>query len=312
MQIRWSDIANPYDWTPTSANSAGDYRLPAGSEIIGINQTYFETLFFTDTTIYAMQFTGTSSVFSFNPIASGISIIAPNASVSTGSVVYWADQGAFYQYNGSVSELDSPVKEFFFGNINRLQRFKIHAAHNHQFGEIWWFYPSVVSTEIDSYVMYNYRDQVWANGMLNRTAWSDTGRNISPIATDENGAIWLQEITDDANGTPLLWSATTGDIEATDGQSYVTAWRFISDIIWNGTAGQYEFINMDVRTKRTSNDPYLVAKTTELNPTDNNDGYSDIKARGRRISLKFYNPGNTGTSFIMGKTAVEFVNSGRR
>jgi hypothetical protein len=312
MQIRWSDIANPYDWTPTSANSAGDYRLPSGSEIIGICQGYFETLFFCDSTIYTMTFTGTNSVFAFNPISSGISMIAPKAAVSTGSTVYWMDQGAFYQYNGSVTELDSPVKEFVFGNINRLQRFKIHAAHNHQFGEIWWYYPSIVSTEIDSYICYNYRDSVWTNGLLNRTAWSDTGRNISPIATDENGAIWLQEIGDSANGSPLLYSATTGDIDTNDGETFTTLWRMIADILYNGTGGAYQSILMDVRTKRTSNDPYLVAKTIELNNTDNNNGLTDIKVRGRRISLKFYNNNDNFTSFILGKCQVEFVPSGRR
>ena len=240
-------------------------------------------------------------------------MIAPKAAVSTGSTVYWMDQGAFYQYNGSVTELDSPVKEYVFGNLNRLQRFKIHAAHNHQFGEIWWFYPSKVSTEIDSYIMYCYRDGTWANGLLNRTSWSDTGRSVTPIATDENGAIWLHETGDSGNGLPMPYSATTGDIEAgSDGEQYITLWRFISDILYNGTGGNYQSLLMDVRTKRTSNDTYLVAKTIELNNTDSNNGYTDIKVRGRRVSLKFYNNNDNFTSFIMGKTAVEFAPSGRR
>jgi hypothetical protein len=312
QQIRWSDIANPYDWTPTSANSAGDYRLPSGSFIMGHCQTYFETLFFCDTTIYAMTFTGTNSVFSFNPISSGISMIAPKAAISIGSAIYWMDQNNFYIYNGSVSENDCPVKEYVFGNINRLQRFKIHACHLHNFSEIYWFYPSVVSTEIDSYVCFNYRDGVWTNGLLNRTATSDTGRNVNPIFTDENGEIWLHEYGDDANGLPLPWSATTGDIDTNDGETYTTLWRLIPDFIWNGAAGQYQYMNLDIRTKKTSNDPYTVAKTIEINPTDNNNGYVDCKVRGRRISLKLYNPGNTGTSFILGKTQVEFEPSGRR
>jgi hypothetical protein len=312
MQIRWSDIADPYDWTPTAANSAGDYRLPSGSFIVGINQSYYETLFFTDTTIYTAQYTGTNSVFAFNPIAQGVSMIAPNASQTTGSVVYWLDQNAVYQYNGSVTELDCPMKDFLFSNINRLQRFKIHAALNQEFSEVWWFYPSINSTEIDSYVMYCYRDGTWANGLLNRTAWSNTGRDANPISTDQNGSIWLQEFGNDANGLPLPWSMTTGDIDTNDGETYTTLWRVIPDLIWNGASGQYQFINMDIRTKRTSNDPYLVAKTIEINPTDSNNGYVDSKARGRRISLKFYNPGNTGTSFIFGSSQVEFVPSGKR
>ncbi len=313
MQIRFSDISDPYDWTPTAANSAGDYRLPSGSFIVGHNQSYYETLFFTDVTVYTAQFTGTSSVFAFNPIAQGISMIAPKASVNTGSVVYWMDLGAFYQYNGSVTELDSPVKDFIFNNINRLQRFKIHAALNQEFSEVWWFYPSINSTEIDSYVIYCYRDQTWATGLLNRTAWSNTGRNEFPIAVDEGSQIWLQEFGDDANGLPLPWSASTGDIDTQGGEFYTTLWRIIGDFEWTGSAGNYQYLNLDIRTKRTPNDEYLVAKTIEMNnsPTSNN-GYTDVKARGRRISLRWYNPGNTGTSITMGQHQCEFVPSGKR
>lgn len=314
MQIRWSDIADYTDWTPTAANSAGDYRLPSGSLIIGHLQTYFETLFFTDTTIYTMGFNGTNSVFSFNPIAQGISMIAPKAAVTNGSVVFWMDQGSFWQYNGSVTELDCPLKEFVFqGGYNTLQRFKIHAALNHEFSEVWWFYPSPLSTEIDSYVIYNYRDNVWSNGQLSRLAWSDSGRNANPIAVDENGNIWLQEYGENANGSPLPYSFTTGDIDTNDGETYTTLWRIIGDFVWNGTGGNYQSLALDIRTKITSDSPYLVAKTIEMNPNSTaNNGYSDVKVRGRRISLKWYNNNDTFTDFIMGKHQVEFVASGKR
>jgi hypothetical protein len=312
MQIRWSDITDPYDWTPTTANNAGDYRLPSGSFIVGINQSYYETLFFTDTTVYTAQFNGTNSEFSFNPIANGVSMIAPKASVNNGSVVFWMDQSNFWQYNGSVTELECPIKEYVFGNINRLQRFKIHAALNQEFSEVWFFYPSINSTEIDSYAMFCYRDSTWAVGLLNRTAWSNTGRDQYPIATDENGYIWLHESTNDANGQPLPWYLVSGDIDTQGGSVYTTLWRLISDIQYTGTNGPYQSINLDVRTRRTSNDPYVVVSTRELNPTNTNDGYTDVRARGRRISLKWYNPGITGTGFILGSTQAEIFPSGKR
>jgi hypothetical protein len=110
----------------------------------------------------------------------------------------------------------------------------------------------------------------------------------------------------------MPYSATTGDIDTNDGETFTTLWRMIADILYNGTGGAYQSILMDVRTKKTSNDPYLVAKTIELNNTDNNNGLTDIKVRGRRISLKFYNNNDNFTSFIMGKTQVQFEPSGRR
>src|ERR1700761_1158113 len=82
MQIRWSDFTNPYDWAPTTANNAGGYRLSSGSYIVGWLPTYQETVFWTDTTIYTMQLTGTSLDYAFFPVSSGRSMISPKAAAT--------------------------------------------------------------------------------------------------------------------------------------------------------------------------------------------------------------------------------------
>ena len=47
-------------------------------------------------------------------------------------------------------------KDKVFLDFNFEERDKVHAGVNSEFGEILWFYPSKSSTEIDSYVAYNY------------------------------------------------------------------------------------------------------------------------------------------------------------
>ena len=316
MLIRWSDVASETDWLPTQANSAGDYRLSIGSEIIGWLNMYYETLFWTDQAIYTAQYTGTNNVYSFNPISvKGISIISPRAAISNGSQAFWMDSNAFFTYNGSVVEIDCPLKQFVFADINRKQAFKIHSAHNHSFSEVKWFYPSIAGNgECDSYVKFNYKDGVWDNGKMSRTAWSDSttpsGQAAAPLATDPAGVIWQHESGVDAGTQPMPWSLTSGDIDIEDGAQYVLLNRLINDFEWLGPAKNLQQIALDIRTKQSSNQTPRVAKTVQLVPGDNNKGYVNARVRGRRVSFRIYNPGVLGTFWIGGTLQADFQADG--
>ena len=48
-------------------------------------------------------------IFSFNEVATGMSMISPNAATTAGNVVYFMDNGAFYQYSGSAKRLPCSV-----------------------------------------------------------------------------------------------------------------------------------------------------------------------------------------------------------
>lgn len=318
MQIRWSDFTNIYNWNPGSGNNAGGVRLSSGSYIVGWLATYQETLFWTDTTVYSMQLTGNSLDYAFLPIGRGISMISPRAAGTNGSLVMWMDQGCFFYYSGSVSELICPLKSFLFGDnnttgdLNRSQSFKIHAAHNHSYSEMFWFYPSINSIEIDSYVKYNYRDKCWDNGRLPRTSWSDSGHLSTPIATDADGLVYVQEFGCDALEAALPWEITTGDITIQNGEVFVKLLRLIPDFIFNGTAGDHQQINIDVRVRNSSSQTPRVVKTFTYTPNDNDRGYLDMNIRGRRVSLRIYNTVTPGTSWIMGKPSAYFMPNGKR
>lgn len=311
MQIRWTDIRNPYDWFPTIANSAGDYRLPSGSVIIGWLSGYFETLIWTDKGIYSMQFTGDNNVFSFQPVGRGMSMISPQAAVSNGSLFAWMDRGSFYKYSGSVSELDCPLKKEVFDNINLLQAWKSFAAHNHAFSEISWHYP--VGEEVDSYVTWNYRENVWSNGKLDRTAWSDSGRIATPVAVDPPGNVYFHEVGQDANGAPLPYELISGDIEISDGDSFVTLQRIIHDFKFQQNLGENQRLFIDYMVRDSSNEPRRVVNTAVVSPNNINRGYFDTKIRGRRVSIRIYNDAfTTGTSWVLGKLQAKYRPSGKR
>ena len=336
MQIRWSDFTNPYDWQPTASNAAGGYRLPSGSYIVGWLNTYYETLFFTDTTVYSAQLLTNGLVFSFNPVGSGMSMISPKAAYSDGSVTRWMDNGSFYQYSGTVTELECPLKSFLFGNgstvnessyvtgdpaaqtgdIDKNQAFKIFAAGNHSYSETWWFYQSVNSDEIDSYVMYNQKDGLWANGRLSRTAWSDSGHLDNPIAIDSSGNVYMHEFGTDQqllNGTfALPYSLTTGDFCNDQGDAYTLLQRIIPDFEWQGNGGNAQWLNLAVRVKESSNSVPRYARIQQISPNTNNRGYYDMKVRGRRLSLEITSSGVPGTAWTMGNLQAQGSANGNR
>ncbi len=97
------------------------------------------------------------------------------------------------------------------------QAFKVHAFSNTQFDEVGWFYCSAGSTEIDKYVVYNYSEQVWSYGLLERHAWLDAGVEPYPRATLDGYLYEQEKGNHQANGTAITASLTTGSIEIADG-----------------------------------------------------------------------------------------------
>ena len=104
-------------------------------------------------------------------VSQNITIASPLSAIAIEDNVYWMGNNEFYSYNGSVQRLPCTVRDYVFSNINMTQSEKITAAANTAFSEVWWFYPSLNSSECDSYVGYNYAQDLWFYGTLNRTAW---------------------------------------------------------------------------------------------------------------------------------------------
>ena len=56
---------------------------------------------------------------------------------------------------------------------------------NSEFGEMWFFYPSLEdgTGEISRYVIYNYEENHWSIGSLVRYSWMDAGIEDQPVAS---------------------------------------------------------------------------------------------------------------------------------
>ena len=206
LLVRWSDQANPYQWIPMASNQSGEQSLGNGSRLITAVPNLQVILVFTDTAIYQMQYVGPPYVFSFTLLQENISIASQNAAITANNVTWWMGSDKFYMFNGSVQVLPCPIRRYVFTNLNKDQAWKIVAGYNEGFSEIWWFYPSATSEINDSYVKFNFADQVWDYGTLNRTAWNGNTTYDYPMAAHSVQNTYLTSALTATNGTNLTIS----------------------------------------------------------------------------------------------------------
>jgi hypothetical protein len=182
MMVRWSDQGNPYEWVPSVTNQAGEQHLSNGSYLVTAVNTRQEILVWSDAAVYNMQYIGPPYVWNFTLIGDNTSIASINSAISVNTVVYWMGIDKFYTYNGRLETLSSTIWKYVYDNFNKTKKDLVVSGSNEGFSEVWWFYPSLNSNVNDSYVIYNYLEQTWYYGTLNRSAWLDSPLRQYPLA----------------------------------------------------------------------------------------------------------------------------------
>jgi hypothetical protein len=203
LSIRFSSQEDPFTWSATATNTAGDLRLGSGSAIVKGIETKREILIFTEVSLYSMQYVGPPYTFGVQLISSNISINGYNSAVAVDDTVFWMGDTEFYVYSGKTDPLLCPLKDYVFNDFNFSERDKAFAALNSEYNEVTWFYPSASSAENDRYVTFNYKEQVWTYGNLARTAWLDHGVREYPQAASPDNYLYNHELgTDDGSTNP--------------------------------------------------------------------------------------------------------------
>ena len=300
MFIAWCDQENVTEWEPKAINTAGSARLSAGSNIIGGMRARQEILVWTDTSLYSMKFIGQPFIFSTNLVNEGVGSIGPKAMVNSPVGVFWMDKKGVYNYTGQVKPIPCDVHDYVFGDMNEGQAYKVHGFLNKRFNEVGWYYPSSDSDEIDRYVSYNYGENVWSIGQMNRTAWLDEGLESYPRATyttSDVGYLYQQEQGNDADGSPMdNVYIESGDFDLQDGESSQYVGRIIPDIKFTGNNAESllncvlktrNYPGESLTTKSTSN---VSSSTTKLN----------VRGRARQVVLRFESDDDNTTSYTLG------------
>jgi hypothetical protein len=330
MLIRWSDQESLVDWTPSITNQAGSVRLSHGSEIVTVVQTRQEIVVFTDSSVYSLQYLGPPFVWSTQLLGDNISIYSQNAAVLASGVVYWMGVDKFYAYDGRVQTLNCDLRRYIFEDINYSQNLQVFAGTNEGFNEVWWFYCSGASEEVDRYVIYNYIEKIWYYGTMSRTAWLDSGLLDYPIAASYNyaggtGLLINHEngINDEASATTLPINAyiASSEFDIGDGHNFAFVWRVLPDLTFgsssNAPSGTPATVEMTLQglansgSGVTSSAGQPVVDANVYNITEEFTGQIYTRFRGRQMIFKIAS-NQLNTTWQLGAPRIDIRPDGRR
>ena len=319
LLIRFCSQADPTTWQSLPTNTAGDFRVGSGSEIVTAVETKQQVLVFTDVSLHAMQFLGPPFTFGISQLSKNITIMSPLSAIAVEDVVYWMGAEEFYVYSGQVQRLPCTVKDHIFGDFNRSQAEKVTAGINSSYGEVWWFYPSSGSAEVDKYVIYNYQQRISYIGALERTVWLDRGINSLPTAA-KDGYLYSHE-TGYRDGSTSPASAIASHIESSqmdigEGDNFVFLRRVIPDITFEGSTVSSPAVNFTLKTRNFPGGKYLQTSTNAVTrsattPVEQFTDQVNIRLRGRSFALRIEEE-TAGVRWRLGSPRIDIRPDGRR
>lgn len=325
MLIRWADQESLTDWLPTATNQAGSLRLSHGSKIMAVAQTRQEILVWTDTALYSVQYLGAPLVWGAQLLADNISIVGPNATSVAAGVAYWMGVDKFYKYDGRVQTLNCDLRKYIYQDINTTQYLQYFSGTNEGFNEVWWFYCSSGTTNIDRYVVYNYMENIWYYGTMARTAWFDAGLRDYPQAATYSNNLVNHEFGNDDNvsGIPVAINAyiESAEFDIQDGHNIGFVYRVLPDITFTGSTTDNPQVTMSLIPMMNSgsgyNNPqslagqsYAAVARTSTTIIEQFTGQVYVRVRGRQMIFKVESS-DLGSAWQLGSPRIDIKQDGR-
>jgi len=326
MLIRWSDQENATQWTPAATNQAGSLQLSRGAEIIAAKQARQEVLVWSDSALYALQYVGAPVVWGAQLVGENISIASQNAVAYANGVAFWMGIDKFYMYDGRTQPLPCNLRKFIFNDFNTAQYRQVFAGTVESYHEVWWFYCSAESDTADRYVVYNYLDNIWYYGTMDRTAWLDSGLRDYPLAaTYSNNLVNQEEGVDDNElgaSTPIHAYASTAEFDLDDGHQFNFIWRVLPDITFDGSTIESPSAVMTLLPMQNSGSGYnspasvggsnngTITRSAVL-PIEKFTEQLNTRVRGRQMTMKIEST-EAGVTWQLGSPRLDMRPDGRR
>lgn len=326
LLLRFSSQEDINTYEPRAENTAGSLRVQDGSTIIGADKARGQILVWTDTSLHGLQFIGPPFTFGLNQLGRNCGLLGQHAAVVVRDVAYWMGQNAFFAFDGTVKKIPCTVDDFVFESLDLTQTDQIFAGVNTEFAEVIWFYVTNPNNDpapqVNRCVVYNYLEQSWYVGTMNRTTWVDRGVFQNPLATQyltdttvnttptviglSNGAsnYFRQEFGVDADGSAMQSFIQSGDFNIDEGgEQLMRIARFVPD--FRDQSG-----DVDV-TWSFKNYPYgnVISQTALTVATT--DTKKDMRGRGRQANFKITS-NTAGGNFKMGTFTMDVYPDGGR
>jgi hypothetical protein len=315
LLIRWSNQDQPGYWEISPTTSAGFLRCSAGSKIVRAISGRQETVVFTDSALYSLQFIGTpDAVFTLQQIGSNLSIISPRACATVNNTVYWMGKDKFYTYSGRIDTLPCTIRNYIFEDINFSQADQIVSGTNEGWNEIWWFYPSAASLVNDRYAVYNHLEKIWYYGSIDRTSWLDSPLREYPQSTSlAQPYLYDQELGNNDDLLPLEAYIASSDFDIIDGDQFMLIKRIIPDVNFSGSNAEEPAVTMTIEPRNFPGSAYSNTENKQVIETSV-DIYTNqvfMRARARQMAFKI-SSSELGVQWQLGAPRLDGRPDGKR
>lgn len=196
--VSWSDSEDRTEWTPAVTNQAGSLTLAGNGPLIAACKVVNTILIVGSDDAYAGRYLGPPFIYGFERVSDSCGILSANALVVVDRFAMWPSGRSMWRFDGAqVSPVRSDVVDFFLRDLNTTESSKTYGFHLRDYREVWWLYQSINSTttEPDSYICYDYEQDHWTRGKLDRSVGTDRGPALrNPIMVSSNGRIFNHEL----------------------------------------------------------------------------------------------------------------------
>lgn len=315
--IKNSNANSPNNWIIAVGNDANEVNV-AGTKIVkglplraGANSP--AGLFWSLDSLIRVSRAGVE--FRYDTLSAQTSIISPQSVVEYDGVYFWIGVDRFFMYNGTVQEIPNQQNyNWFFDNVNYVQRSKIWAIRNTRYGEIWWFFPFGDAVECTHAIIYNIRENCWYDTLHHRSSGYAPRVFRYPVLFDnqvnqdglysnyieeyrKNAVFGGNEIAIPANFETADFGYPTGGAagEAASGNDFWTRLiRIEPDFVQTGPMA------VTVKGREFANGPVTESPLYPFDPTTEK---IDMREQRRQITLRFGSNSIDG-DFHMGRVIL--------
>lgn len=302
-KISWCDREDNTTWTAAATNEAGDLELQTSGEIMCGIRMRGRTLILTNVDAHIATYQGPPYVYGFERVGTACGTVSRKSAVAIDQGAFWMGRDGFFVFDGSIAKrMQCDVTDAVFDNINHNQMSKAFAVNNSDHSEAWWFYPSSESTENNRYVYYNYMDNYWGIGQIERTCGTDQGVFENPIWVEPDGHTYNHEIIGASHGTDTPF-CESGPISLGNGDTVMKVNKVIGDEITQGD------VKLQFKTRFYPNE------TERTYPSDStyyslDNAPTSVRFSGRQMRMRV--TADTTSSFRVGTMRVNAESGGRR
>lgn len=281
-RVAWSNQEDYSNWDfASTTTTAGFLDLDSSDAIIMATGVRDGTLIWTGNEAWIMRYVGLPFVYSIERIGQGCGLMSPQSFATFAGRCVWMGKEGFWIYDGGVVRpLPCDVGSYVFDSIDPdAGPLYSHGSDNGVFPEAWFWYPEQGNVVPNKYVIYNYAEQWWSIGEMERTASSPAGVYAYPMLAAGDGRLYFHEDGWTNAGTPITTNryAETASINVLSGNNTATVTQAIVDNGYSYDSTRLTlFSTFAPQGAESSFGPY----------TSRSNGYTDIRASGRDFRVK--------------------------